>query len=192
VYYEIFVSVSPTYFNLYREDTLVNYLLREKNNQIHIILIKTCFYYLFPLYIYRNRISFTLYYFPILATPYSWPVIIRDLVKPLSLYSYRRSNVVIRAALLLKLINLPLSSTNTNSSSCYCKLVGLYHALLFLLKLTNLLLSSTETVSSNRKPSPIFLYTLQLFGHNGLLFLKLPDYRFELLCSYGLLLCHLN
>ena len=188
------------------------------------MLIKTYFCYLLPLYTYYNRISFTLHYCLTLTTSYSQPVIIRGLVKPLSLYSYQKLNIVIRVTLLLKLINLPLSSTNANSSSCYCKLVGLHYALLFLLKLanllfsnseaisdycyyklvslhyallflfkfTNLLLSSTKTVNSNKKLSLIFLRALQLFGYNSLLFLKLLNYKFELLCSYSLLLYYLN
>ena len=93
---------------------------------------------------------------------------------------------------MLKLLDLFLGTTNAISSSYYYNIIVIYYTLVFLLKLANLLLSSTETVSSNGKSSQIFLYALQLFGHNGLLFLKLPDYGFKLLCSCGLLLCYLN
>ena len=81
--------------------------------------------------------------------------------------------MISRVALLLKLINFLFNSTDVNSSSRYCKLVGLHHALLFLLKFANLLLSSTKSISSNCYCKLVGLHHALLF------FLKLVNLLFS-------------
>ena len=113
------------------------------------MFIKAGFCYLLPLYKYCNRISLTWHNCPTLATPCNWFVIVRDLVRLLFFSNNWYLDIISQVALLLKLANLLFSSIKMISSSCYCKLVSLYYALLFLLKLANLLLNSIKSISGN-------------------------------------------